>query len=247
MFALHSSVSMRKLLLVLLAVAGTAATALSACKKTSTTCTDPPETLRDTLDLDEDEKRMAAAALRDPAFCKELASPRITLASDELVLTGPKERHLARRAELSVDEIRGVDRLRQSLQSYASQLEKVRPTTHGEDREVDIRFDPSLETARAASIILSAAYAGYERAKITTGSMSFPLLSYRRGPPDTRYVWSILHVEAGGASTVTVGVHGPLCNRSLAVTMPNRELGPYVARLCGFAPVLPDPGPLVIE
>ena len=231
---------MKRHLIALLVAAASVALALSACKKTRTTCTDPPENSRRDIDLDDDEKRMAEAALRDPTFCQELASPRITLANDELVLSGPTERRLARRAELSADEIRSVDRLFQSLRAYGWQLMKIRPTSHAK-QEIDLRLDPSLETARAASIILSAAYAEYDRAKITTGAMTFPLLSYRRGPPDGAYTWSILHVEAATDSTVTVQVHGPVCNRSKAVTVPNRELGPYVVRLCAENKRTPDP------
>ena len=115
---------------------------------------------------------------------------------------------------------------------------KIRPTSHAK-QEIDLRLDPSLETARAASIILSAAYAEYDRAKITTGAMTFPLRSYRRGPPDGTYTWSILHVEAASDSTVTVQVHGR-CNRSTAVTMPTASSA-RTSRACAENKRTPDP------
>ena len=91
-FALHSPSVDKRHLIALLAAAAFVAVALSACKKTRSTCTDPPENSRRDIELDDDEKRMAEAALRDPTFCQELASPRIALANDELVLSGPTER-----------------------------------------------------------------------------------------------------------------------------------------------------------
>ena len=42
----------------------------------------------DTIELDEDEKRKAEAATREPAFCQELASPRITPVAVALLLVG---------------------------------------------------------------------------------------------------------------------------------------------------------------
>jgi hypothetical protein len=223
---------MRRRVLALLAAAALAAGALStgACKKTRVTCTDPPEKRRESFELDEDLKRMAEAATLDPKLCDELASPRITLANDELLLSGPKERHLARRADLPADEIRGVERLRENLRSYNMQLHLVRP--EHTRKKVEFRLDPSLETARAASIILSAAYAEYDDGTVTTGSMTFPLLSYRRSPPDVRYIWSMLHVVASSESSVTVHVSGPVCAKTAPVTVANRELGTLVARLC---------------
>lgn len=49
------------------------AVTLTACKRARTASSDSPDKVSDTIELDEDEKRLAKADTRDSAFCQELA------------------------------------------------------------------------------------------------------------------------------------------------------------------------------
>jgi hypothetical protein len=212
------------------AVAVGAAASATGCKKTHVACAEPPET-RELDNLDDAARQMMEAAKTDPLLCKELAAPRISLTGDELVLTGTKEERIAHRTDLAANEIRRVDRLYDRLREYRMQLRLVQPKRSLEP--VDLRFDPTLETARVASIVLSAAYIGYAEARLTTGAA--PPLSiswFRAGPPDSNYIETLLRVEATSETAFTVQVHGPVCKKSSPVIASAAELRALVSRLC---------------
>lgn len=159
-----------------------------ACKPS---CADPPES--GTLD-EGTLRRMSRAAQDDPKLCHELRSPRIALVADDLVLTGPKPRTIARRSDLPAGDIRRIDRLFDGLVSYREQYRRMHPPPF--DLEVDMALDPALENPRALSVILSATNAGYPRARMTVGAMQFSVSWFHVRPVGPAMPSRIVVVEA---------------------------------------------------
>lgn len=209
----------------------TASVATAGCKAK---CADPPEV--GSLD-DDTVQRMVSAGRADANFCNELRAPRLALTGDDLVLTGAKPRHIARRSDLPATEIVRIERLFDAVSSYRGQWRTVHPGRPF-DSDVDLALDPALETPRALSVILSAAYAGAAGARVTTGETSFRVNWFRARPLGPGMPCRIVHVEPGGDGRFVVRrTENGQARGKLEEVTAAREVKSAIDRLCKDAKV----------
>jgi hypothetical protein len=123
------------------------------------------ECLADEKASREQISREQKAMLRGQGICSELLSPKIALLDDRLTLTATKENVLARRGELPPAEITRLAILDERLRAYREHFKLVR-SAETFDPTLSIDFDPALELAKAASVLTTAAYAGYPRSNV---------------------------------------------------------------------------------
>jgi hypothetical protein len=127
--------------------------------------------------------REQKAVLRGQGICKELVTPTLNLTGESLVLSATRENVLAKRSDLPPKAIHRVDVLHDRLKIYKEHFRAVRaaepfqPTLYA-------TFDPALELPRAASILATAAYAGYGHMKVQAGAGELITVDWWVGPPE---------------------------------------------------------------
>lgn len=107
--------------------------------------------------------------MRGQQLCNELLRPKVTLTGDGLVVTATKDIRVAERSDLPPDETRKIAPLGRRLRGYREHFRQVRV---GElfDALLDVTLDPALEPSRVASVLLTAATAGYTRIRLHVAS-----------------------------------------------------------------------------
>lgn len=129
-------------------------------------------------------QREQKAVLRGQGTCMELAYPRILLTDARLVVTATKENVLARRDELPPAEVRRIPSLDERLRGYREHYKQVRVAEPFEPT-IYVTLDPALEPAKAASVLTTAAYAGYGRSRVYVKDLDLTL-QWWVPPPDER-------------------------------------------------------------
>jgi hypothetical protein len=175
--------------------------------------------------------------MKDTEICRELAAPKVALAADELVVTGPAgARKLARRADLPASEIKRVDPLFERLRAYRELWKQVHPGQDFPGGVVDVSLDPALEAPRAISIVTTCALAGSPRIHLGTGATAVDFTVSVPPPPPARP--RSLRVESTDAGSFVVHLYDEATCKDAGEAIPTKEdgLGNAVSRACTGKP-----------
>jgi hypothetical protein len=138
--------------------------------------------------------REQKAVLRGQGTCKELVTPKLSLVADRLTVTSTKEHVLGLRRELPTTELRRFDPLHERLKSYRDHFKIVRAAEPFQPM-VYIDLDPALEPVRAATVLATAAFAGYPRFRIYTNDLVLDVDWWTSPTPDDRRAIAALCIE----------------------------------------------------
>jgi hypothetical protein len=209
-----------------LATIGIGLALASSCKPK---CADPGD---DPAGIDAPTlERMKTEASKNPSFCSELQPARVSLTGADLTLTGPAGvRNLAKREDLPSAETKRVTALYDRLKKYRELWKQLRPEKDFPGN-VDLSFDPSLESDRAFSVLYTAAFAGYPNVRLTTGSITLDFAAFVPTPKQEGRTLVIAPEDA--ASFVMRLRDSATCEDVAEKTLAkNDTLGPLVAQVC---------------
>ncbi len=109
--------------------------------------------------------REEKAVYRGQPICRELLTPRLAVTGDHVVLSAVHENVIAARSDLPANEVKRVEPLFTRLKAYRAHFKRMRGAD-GFDATLSVTVDPKLEEARLASLLVSAAQAGYPRSQL---------------------------------------------------------------------------------
>lgn len=109
--------------------------------------------------------REEKAVYRGQPICRELLRPRLAVTGDHVVLSAVHENVIAARSDLPATEVKRVEPLFGRLKAYRTHFKRMRGAD-GFDATLSVTVDPKLEEARLASLLFTAAQAGYPHSQL---------------------------------------------------------------------------------
>jgi hypothetical protein len=176
--------------------------------------------------------REQKAVLRGQGTCLELAYPKIALTDARLVLTATKENVLARRDDIPVAEVKRIAPLDERLRGYREHFKQVRAADPFEPT-LYVTLDPALEPAKAASVLATAAYAGYRRSRVYVGDIDLTL-DWWVPPAEERGDQVALCVDVRSAGRFGLRFQGRLIPAREVASL--EALGTEIAAACADVP-----------
>lgn len=148
--------------------------------------------------------REEKAVYRGQPICRELLTPRLAVTGDHVVLSAVHENVIAARSDLPASEVKRVEPLFVRLKSYRTHFKRMRGAD-GFDATLSVTVDPKLEEARLASLLLSAAQAGYPRSQLYVEARHVEVQWWQPAKTVAQIRALCIDPRAGGKVSVRVG------------------------------------------
>jgi hypothetical protein len=180
-------------------------------------------------------EREQKAMLRGQGICRELLTPRLAVTDGRVVLSTSKDNVLAQRADVPLDKVTLFAPLFERLSGYRTHFKAVRADPF--EPTLYVSFDPTLEPVKAATLLATAAYAGYPRSRLYTKNLELDI-DWWMPPTREEERPSILCVEPRGDRGFAVRRDDPQAASAVAASIDT--LGAEVASACSGHPGCAD-------
>jgi hypothetical protein len=189
-------------------------------------------------DVLREQKRVNDGKPVCPAY---FPKPRIVATGADVVIEGAKKPFVSKRDETPANELRRNEPLFKRLKEIREYWKQLHP---GQDfpGRADIAIDPTLETARAASITTTTAFAGYTNQGLQVGTVRLEASYFVPPPPTEERKGRAIVVVDALATPMTIRFRSAFCVRRLEdkTAATAADVAPIVDAACAGKPACID-------